>query len=393
MRRKNKLTAAKIFFCFFALLISSCDITSKLNNAQDCYRSGDYAKAENIYKSVIKKHPDEIRALKGLGDIALMNKNYSAAIANYKRAIEINPSVCSQEMVLLLTFSDTKVRDEAAKAVASLSNGMDEVINAVIHKLSEGNQYVKVDYLDAIRRIGKPASYIAPKIIPYLSHDFSVIRKTALETLAVLDINKVKESGAFQKIIQLMKDKDAMVAETAIKTLASYKTDASSAVPALILMYNDNNPVLQNAAQQAVADIGRVNKETIPGLTELFANKYPANVKIAAIDSLALMGPAANIAAADIIPLSMDSDTNIRRAAVAALARIGRPSAESVPKLIKLLDHPNDTVKLRAIAELAEIGKAASSALPVLYQLRKDSSKEISSEARKASLKISNAQR
>ena len=390
----NKLSALKAFFCFSVLFISSCDITTKLNNAQDYYRDGEYTKAENIYKSVLKKNPNEIKALKGLGDIAFINKNYSAAIANYKKAIEINSSVGSQEMVLILTYSDMKVRDEAAKAVASLNSGTEEVVNALVKKLAEGNQYVKVDYLDAIRRIGKPASSAAPKIIPYLSHDFSIVRRTSLETLAVLDIKKVKESGAFQRIIDLMKDKDAVVAETAMKTLASYKTDASPAVPALILMYNDNNADLQRAAKKAVADIGRVNKETIPSLTELVSNnKYPANVRIAAIDSLALMGPSANIAAVDLIPLSVDSNNDIRVAAVSALSKIGRPSAESVPKLIKLLDHPSDTIKLSAIAELSEIGKAAAPALPVLNQLRKDLSKEISSEAKKASIRISNAQR
>jgi HEAT repeat protein len=389
---KNSLTAAAIFI-FSVFLVSSCNVETKLVAAEDYSRDGEYSKAETLFNSVLAKNPDEIRALKGLGDISFINKDYSKAIANYKKAIEINASVGSKEMVSILTYTDANIRQEAAQAVASLSSGSDKVVDAIISRLHESNQYVKVDFLDAIRRIGKPASFAAAEIIPYLSNDFSVVRKTALETFGALDIKDVKESGAFQKIVGLTKDGDVSVAETAVKILASYKTDSSAAVPDLILMYNDENPVLRETARKAVAEIGKTNKEALPGLTGLLEGKYPVNVRIAALDSLALMGALSNVTIADIIPLSVDSNNDVRVVAISALSKIGRPSEESVPKLAKLLNYHNDAVVLRSIAELSEMGKAASPALPSLNKLRKNPSKAISSEARRAALKISKAQK
>ncbi|MDR2191571.1 MAG: tetratricopeptide repeat protein, partial [Endomicrobium sp.] len=113
MKKKNIFRIAPLFFCFFVLSISSCDIDTKLNNALEYYKAGEYEKAKSIYKSVLKKHPAELKALKGLGDIALIEKNYSESIENYKKAIEINPAIGSQEMVSILTYSDAAVRDEA----------------------------------------------------------------------------------------------------------------------------------------------------------------------------------------------------------------------------------------------------------------------------------------
>jgi HEAT repeat protein len=323
----------------------------------------------------------------------MIQKNYQSAVANYKRVVELEPSMAAKDLVSLLTYNDSVVRDEAAKAVSSLSNGLNEVVNEILLRLDDSNQYVKVDYLEAIKRIGKPASFAVSGIAKYLNHESSIIKKAALETFAVMNPQDVKNCGAFDSIMKLSKDKDAVVSETAVKTIGAYKTDSSKALSMLIIMYNDKNPVIQAAAKKAVSDIGRANKEAIPGLISLLDAKYSSNIRIAAIDSLAAMGPAANASVVNLVLLTVDKDNDVKVAAVSALGKVGKPSEDSVPDLIKLLKHDDVSIQMRAIIELAELGKAASPALPALSKLKKHSNKAISSEAKKAEETILNSKR
>lgn len=389
---RNKLFLVFLFFinCIF---ISSCSIESRLDKAYDYYREGEYEKAASIYRSVLKRKPDEKIALKGLADISIIQKDFSNAIMNYKKAVEADPSFAAKELVSMLTYNDSAVRDEAAQVIATLTNGSYEVVTQIISQIEAGNQYVKVDYLDALKKIGRPASFAIPEIAKYLDHEYNMVRKYALEALGAMDPVKVREAEVLPKMISLINDKDAIVAEAAFKSLGALKGEASIAIPNLIKELDSKKPDRNALIKSTLENIGPGRDEAIDGIIKLTNDKNPTIVRVAAIDSLTEIGLRAKKAVPDLIPLSIDSNNEIRVAAVCALGKIGRPDTESVPELIKLLQHPSSHVKLRAIVELSEMGKAASPAIRSLNSLRSDSNREVADAAKKASNKISQATR
>lgn len=382
-----------VFSAVFCCILAACSISGRLERAENYYRQGEYTKSADLYESVLKKKPDEVRALKGLADIKLILKDYNAVVDYYKKAVEIDPNSAAKDLATMVTYSDDNIRTKAAESIATLKNGSNEVIKEIIQQMQTANQYVKVDYLKALARIGRGASFVVQDILIYLDDPYTGVRQATLEALGNMTPARVKDSGGLAKMIEKMKDDDPLVVETAIKSIASLKTGASDMLPEVIKMTMSKNNRISAAARHAIPEISPGTKAAIPGLTQLLSPKYPVAVRILAIDSLALMGPEANDAVDDLIPLSQDANNEVKVAAVSALTKIGRPSNESVPDLIKLLKHKNVNIKLRAIAELAEMGKAASSALFSLDQLRRDPNKEVRAEAKKATEKILKAKR
>jgi HEAT repeat protein len=378
-----------------ALFLFGCIDGDTHEKANTLFREGKYDEAAVVYDAILKKSPNDLVSLKATADIKLRKKEFPGAIERYKRVIEMDPSQGIVEIVSMFSYSKN-IRDLAADTIRDLSNGRTEVIGEIMKQMEAGNNYLKIDYLNVLTRIGGGASLSAEFVSKYLDDEYFEIRKSALEALGTFDVNKLKEVGAIDKMVQCLKDENDSVTKAAIRSLGALKAGANETVPSIIDMLA--KPEFRDAAKQSVADIGPAAKSTVAALVALAAdNKKVEIVRITAIDSLSAMGTSANDAVADLIPLLQDSNNIIKTAAANALMKIGKPSVESVPELIKLLKNKDMYIKLRAITELSEMGKAASAALAPLERLSKDtgkdSSKELRKEAQQAYEKISRAKR
>ena len=378
-----------------ALLLFGCTEKNTHEKANAFFREGRYDDAVRVYSEILKKNPNDLVSLKALADIKLIRKDFSGAMEGFKRVIEADPSKGVTELVSMLSF-EKNVRDRVADTIKGLSNGKTEVINEMMSRMEAGNNYLRIDYLNVLERIGPGASFTAERTAKYLDDEHFGIRKAALDALGAFDANKLKEVGVIAKIVKRLQDVNIVVEEAAVRSLGSLKSGANETVPDLIEMLTKSNEI-RDAAKQAIANIGPAAKSTVPALVALIDAKKPEIVRIAAIDSLAAMGSNANNAVADLIPLLQDNNNIIKTAAASALTKIGRPSSESVPGLIKLLQHKDVNVRLRAATELSEMGKAANAALAPLNAIIKDTSKyttnELREEAKKAYGKISAAKR
>ncbi|MCL2144896.1 MAG: HEAT repeat domain-containing protein [Endomicrobia bacterium] len=381
-----------VFFC--ALFLFGCLEKNTHKKASALLKEGKDDAAVAVYENILKKKSDDLVALKAVADIKFKKKDLQGAMEGYQKVIEKDPSQCIAEMVSMFSYNKN-IRDMAADKVRGLGNGRTEVINGLIAQMEAGNNYLKIDYMNSLARIGVGASFTAGTISKYLDDEYFGMRKAALETLGTYDANQLKEVGAIEKIVKCLNDDNITVVEAAVKSLGALKSGANETVPDLIEMLEKQNTDVRDAAKQAIADIGPANKSTVPALVALIDSKRPVVIRVAAIDALTAIGNNANNAVADLIPLLQDSNNIVKTAAANALTKIGKASAESVPELLKLLAHKDNYIKTRAIAELSEIGKAASAALVPLEQLSKDagSSKEVREEAKKAYDKISKARR
>ena len=386
----KKMSVAAVGVIFVCML-AACDYAGKLENAAGYYKEGEYDKAAAIYSAIIKKNPKEIKALKGLADIKLAQKDYTAAINLYKQVVEINPSLAVKDLVSLLMYSDSTIRSQAVAALSSLSNGTTEAVNEILSQTANANQYVKVDFLEAVKKIGAPASFAAKDVIGYLDFDYPQVRQKALEVLSVMNAGNVKEAGGFAKMTERINDADPAVAETAVNSIAAFKSGAADMVPSLVKVFANPDDKLVAAAKAALAAVGPASGQATPELIELTAPSKNKSVRMASLDALAAMGPSANTTPPDLIPLMADPDNDVRVAAVSALSKIGKPSPEAVPAMIKLLKNKNSVIKLRAIAELGDMGKAAMPAIAALDQMKQDPDAAVRADAKKAAENILNA--
>jgi predicted Zn finger-like uncharacterized protein len=80
------------------------DPRTAMQGASQALRRGDYARARQIYTSIVDRNPSDSEALSGLGDVSRQQGNLAAAIADYRRAIAVNPSY----LPALLGCADTE---------------------------------------------------------------------------------------------------------------------------------------------------------------------------------------------------------------------------------------------------------------------------------------------
>ena len=295
---------------FFSFLVA-CN-PNNIDTAYSYYREGEYDKASVVYLAILKKQPNEVLALKGMGDIKTMQKDYSGAIEYYKKAIEIKPELAKKELVSLLSYSSLTVRTQAAAAIAELSNGLNIVLEEIVLQAEGSNIYSKADYIEALRRIGAKASSTVPEILKYFSNENSTVRKAAVEALSVMNINAIKEADGLSFMVKLMSDADPVVAETAVKCIGSLKSGAAEIIADVVKMLNNGNSVLVEAAKKSLESIGPGNADSVSGLVNLIGNKNPIVVRVSALDSLAGVGAQANNIVHEIIPMIQDDNNEIR---------------------------------------------------------------------------------
>jgi tetratricopeptide (TPR) repeat protein len=80
------------------------DPRTAMQAAAQALRKADYPRARQIYGSIVDRNPNDSEALSGLGDVSRQQGNLGAAIADYRRAIAVNPSY----LPALLGLADTE---------------------------------------------------------------------------------------------------------------------------------------------------------------------------------------------------------------------------------------------------------------------------------------------
>jgi tetratricopeptide (TPR) repeat protein len=98
------------------------DPRTAMQAASQALRKADYPRARQIYGSIVDRNPNDSEALSGLGDVSRQQGNLAAAIADYRRAIAVNPSY----LPALLGLADTEwATGERAKASHDYSDIVD----------------------------------------------------------------------------------------------------------------------------------------------------------------------------------------------------------------------------------------------------------------------------
>lgn len=91
-------------------------------------REGDHERALQEYRAALKKDPQNLVALTGLGNIALHNQNPRLAIRYYREALKLDPdniAILNNLALAYLEAENQKKAIEAAERAAALDQGRD----------------------------------------------------------------------------------------------------------------------------------------------------------------------------------------------------------------------------------------------------------------------------
>ncbi len=160
---------------------------------------------------------------------------------------------------------------------------------------------------------------------------------------------------------------------------------AKKAVPDLIRLLGDDQPMMRYLAATALAEIGLQKEEEtrrlVGMLTTADADQRPY-VQYAVMS----LGP-------DSVPaleklLSDQDSVAVRITSLQALAIQGGAAKSVVPTVIKLLKHPSDAIRAQSAATLAAIGSDAKDALPTLLENLLDKNVQVQTYSFQASVVI-----
>jgi hypothetical protein len=139
-------------------------------------------------------------------------------------------------------------------------------------------------------------------------------------------------------------------AEYAFRVLG---TNAASAVPELIQIYQDNgSPSSQRCAALALGSIGQPARSALPVLLRDFSHTNP-QVRFYAVSAVLHIGGDYDVVAPPLARALQDSNVNVRWNALTALARFGSRARPLVPEIQAMLNDPG-TVGTTRITEQVE---------------------------------------
>ncbi|MCK6513122.1 HEAT repeat domain-containing protein [Myxococcota bacterium] len=194
-------------------------------------------------------------------------------------------------------------------------------------------------------------------------------REVRLAAIKALE-ERAQHPAFFAILRKALEDKDLLVQEAAILAVGSAEQSGASAVDALIPYLNAPQAALR---QGAIWTLSRIGKAAVPALRKaaLLDSWW---WRVAAIDALGAIGPAAAPAALGLLQGLHHTQWQVRRSAAFAIPTIGRdllrywPAKHAISELIRALLDGQWQVRYGAIAALRWYGPQAVAAIPALQK-------------------------
>ena len=172
---------------------------------------------------------------------------------------------------------------------------------------------------------------------------------------------------AIPALTELLNEKNEAVQEVAARTLGYIGPEARTAVPALCEVLKGKSESARRAAAKTLGEIGQRADLVVPALSNVLQDKQ---VRDAALDALGGFGPEAKTAVPALIELLKEND-NDRWKAEKVLGRIGPEAKAAVPALANLLRLKSEPELYDVLRTLGKIGPDARTAVPAIVQLLK----------------------
>ena len=308
-------------------------------------------------------------------------------------------------LVDALADKNVDVRLGAAGALTPLRISDKMVVLALAHAVHDPDQRVRQQCLQALRLLGVGAKLAAPKLIAALKDSDGANRLQIIQVLqglgetdqilpvaaellgdgnaqirlAAVGLLGSQGSKALPYLITALKDSEATVRFTAVRTIQTLPGDVKEALPALTPLLKDGNNVQRRVV---VLLLARMGEPAVPHLMG-FLKEADNLMRSSAVVALGNVGPDAKKAVPALSEIALqDTYAIARRNAVLAVASI---EPEKLTDLFDNVKKQNEPIRLTAYQALSfRVGKKgvaatlpAKLALPHLIDATKDASANI----------------
>jgi HEAT repeat protein len=182
-----------------------------------------------------------------------------------------------------------------------------------------------------------------------------------LKCRAVETLGRLPSSAASVPVfLEALEDHDSCVHAKAADALARA---GDPAVPAVVTLLKDPNPVLRRAASDV---LGRMPSEARDRAAFPLVEQLRKGDDYSRGEAEILLGELGRPAVASLVEFLTDKDVDLRRRATSILGRIGASVDGAVEGLLLRLDDEDRMVRLKAAMSLGQIGERDESVLPLM---------------------------
>ncbi len=322
---------------------------------------------------------------------------------------------------LLESLADPKARYWASVALAEIGPEAAPAVESLARVAESGEVPERMQALLALASIGEKAAAAAPVMIKTLESG-----DDALKFPAAFALGSVRAADADAVLETVAHGQDAFLAEVAAWARARIhpqdKAIVADAVARLRRGLRGERANERRASASGLSDLAEsldepTRRELAGDFAGLLADADPGvgmsggaalirlgasaletlrakladpQLRIAALEIMAALGPKAQPAVGDLIALLDDGDPTVRGEAALALAAVGPEAAAAVPALGKLLaaENVDPETRFSAAYALGRIGAAARPAVELLKRLSGSADNVLATVAMWATLKI-----
>jgi HEAT repeat protein len=249
---------------------------------------------------------------------ALSNPDATVRITTASLMVQLNLEVALAEPILL---EGVKHKDEALKTQAA--------------------------YALALR--GLQGDVVLPIFLAALKNETPSVRRQAAEMIAKYG---PKASKATPDLINALDDKDDAVCAQALATLRVIGADPKLLFPAMVRVLRRPDTKLHPTAAQVIFQVG---PDAIPQIIDMLKKDNSPGVRLAGLQTLAMVGPPAKDAVGELVKTLEDPTARVRMTAARALGNIGPDAKAAESALMKASKDTDNYVKQIAEAALVQI--------------------------------------
>jgi HEAT repeat protein len=320
------------------------------------------------------------------------------------------------QIIPLLKDSDYSVRSAAAEALGKIGKPAESAIPQMIPLLKDSSWVVRRDTASSLGNMGDAAKPAIPELILLLDEKNSENKKYVRHA-AILALGSL--GGSERVIAPFVKDSDKSISDAAVLALSlSFpkshgKVKSQLTTPELLSMFNDSNKELRDVAVRALSANGELSKLPVSRLDAL-VQEFPCDdLCISAVDALGDIGRPAKATVPKMISLlkSQTPNDTLVKSIVRALGKMHeeKVSQSKVPTLgaaetqrrkmlgtnvqyakeldesaIPFLNDSDESIRYTAARFLVGRNWSTELTIPQLVPLLKDSSSYIQDRARSA---------
>jgi len=316
--------------------------------------------AIQLAQLLVDLNPTDTAAFAHLGQLHVSRNSLRAALAAYRRAVELEPSNTSHRLALADILRKLQRRSEYIATLGALlrtTNDADTIAQAgkqILQLADPREVLVVVDVLlDVVNRRHKAVQH--RNVLLALLEQIMRVRQPTVGNRSgvVVSVPKSVINRTVKPILDGLNDPDLTVRSRCLDLLHSIPI--TQAMPRLLPMLETPDSVLRSKAIAALAHIG--NDDASPALTSLL-KRHDQRLRVEVIWALGAIHGDKALNTLTHLPKHRNMSNELNTIWAAALGQHASPKA--IPHLRRLAQNPAETVRRTALWALGQIDSRQS---------------------------------